>query len=186
MKKLFGNILAKSTFSKKEDLGNSNSDEEQKQGAPKEFPQLHTNHEHLHPEEGMIDQNTQSTKDKESTSDETNQREHRLEEIKRSMYERKCKKFEKVLQLKVIELDQLRALAWNGCPQHVGAVRCTTWKLLLDYIPNDQEIQMETIARKREEYTDMVEHYFGSIMFDSLQDLFKKREMSQYEQKSIK
>jgi hypothetical protein len=45
---------------------------------------------------------------------------------------------------------------------------------------------METIARKREEYTDMVEHYFGSIMFDSLQDLFKKREMSQYEQKSIK
>lgn len=44
-----------------------------------------------------MDQNTQSTKDKESTSDETNQREHRLEEIKRSMYERKCNKFEKVL-----------------------------------------------------------------------------------------
>lgn len=136
MKKLFGNILGKSSFLKKEDVGNSNSDEEQKQAPPKEFPQLHTNNEHLHPEDG-VDQSSQSTKDKESTSDETNQREHRLEEIKRSMYDRKCIKFEKVLHQKVIELDQLRALAWNGCPSHIGQVRCITWKLLLDYIPND-------------------------------------------------
>ncbi len=55
MKKLFGNILGKSTFLKKEDVGNSNSDEEQKQGAPKEFPKLHTNDEHLHPDEGTMD-----------------------------------------------------------------------------------------------------------------------------------
>ena len=34
-----------------------------------------------------------STKDKESTSDEQNQREAKLEEIKKSMYERKIKKF---------------------------------------------------------------------------------------------
>jgi len=94
------------------------------------------------------------------------------------MYLRKCAKFEKVLSQKVIELEQLRALAWNGCPSHQADFRCSTWKLLLDYLPNDQEILNETIARKREEYTDMVEHYFGSISYDSLQDLFKKREMS--------
>ena len=47
-------------------------------------------------------------------------------------------------------------------------------------------MQAETISRKREEYTDMVEHYFGGIAYDNLQDLFKKREMSHYEQKSIK
>ena len=175
MKKLLGNILGKSAFQKKEDVANSNSDEEQKQTAPKEFPHLHTSHDHHN-----LQQETQSTKDKESTSDDAAV--HRLEEIKKSMYDRKCKKFDKVLKdQKVIELEQLRALAWNGCPSHVGEVRCTTWKLLLDYLPNDQEIQLETIARKREEYTDMVEHYFGCIMFDSLQDLFKKREMSQYE-----
>ena len=67
-------------------------------------------------------------------------RDARLEEIKKSMYERKVKKFEKVLSQKVIELDQLRALSWNGCPVHSGEYRCITWKLLLDYIPNDQEI----------------------------------------------
>ena len=104
------------------------------------------------------------------------------------MYERKCMKFDRLLSphSKIIELDQLRALAWNGCPQNTAGVRSLTWKLLLDYLPNDREIQHETMARKREEYTDMVEHYFGCIMFDSLQELFKKREMSQYEQKSIK
>ena len=52
---------------------------------------------------------------------------------------------------------------------------------MLDYLPNDKEIQAETLLRKREEYTDMLEHYFGGVSYDSLQDLFKKREMSQYE-----
>lgn len=32
----------------------------------------------------------------------------------------------------------------------------------------------------------MVEHYFGSVSYDNQQDLFKKREMSAYEVKSIK
>ena len=57
---------------------------------------------------------------------------------------------------------------------------------MLDYIPNDQEILVDTLTRKREEYNDMVEHYFGGISYENLQDLFKKREMSAYEVKSIK
>lgn len=73
-----------------------------------------------------------------------------------------------MLSQKVIDLDQLRALAWNGIPAHTGHYRGVTWKLLLDYIPNDQEIQEETINRKREEYTDMVEHYFGNFGYDQL------------------
>ena len=44
----------------------------------------------------------------------------------------------------------------------------------------------ETLSRKREEYTDMIEHYFGIIGFDSVQELLSKKEMSQYEKKSIK
>jgi len=95
-------------------------------------------------------------------------------------------KFQKVLTQKVIDLDQLRSLAWGGVPAHTAQFRCISWKLLLDYLPNDQEIQQETLLRKREEYTDMVGHYFEGTSYDSLQDLFKKREMSQYEQRSIK
>ncbi|TNV87202.1 hypothetical protein FGO68_gene13070 [Halteria grandinella] len=133
------------------------------------------------------DQESQaSTKDKESTSDELNQAAHKLEEIKRSMFERRVKKFDRVLQSKVVDLDQLRSLAWSGVPPHQAGYRCKTWKLLLDYLPNDQEILAETLSRKREEYTDMVEHYFGGISYDNQQDLFKKREMSPYEVKSIK
>lgn len=102
------------------------------------------------------------------------------------MYERRVKKFLRVLTSKVVDLDQLRALAWSGIPAHAAEYRCKTWKLLLDYLPNDQEILTATLSRKREEYTDMVEHYFGSISYDNQQDLFKKREMSPYEIKSIK
>ena len=44
----------------------------------------------------------------------------------------------------------------------------------------------ETLARKREEYTDMIEHYFGIIGFESVQELLFKKEMSAYEKKSMK
>lgn len=59
----------------------------------------------------------QSTKDKDSNtnSDEPN-REAKLEEIKRSMQERKIKKFDDALQKKQIEMEKLRGLAWNGVP----------------------------------------------------------------------
>ena len=45
-----------------------------------------------------------STKDKDSNSDE-NSREAKLEEIKKSMLEKKVKKFEGILSHKIIDLD---------------------------------------------------------------------------------
>lgn len=36
----------------------------------------------------------------------------------------------------------------------------------------------ETLNRKREEYTDIIEHYFGLISFESVQGLLTKKEMS--------
>ncbi len=44
----------------------------------------------------------------------------------------------------------------------------------------------ETLSRKREEYTDMVEHYFGVVSIENVQDIISKKEMSTYEKKSIK
>ncbi len=44
----------------------------------------------------------------------------------------------------------------------------------------------ETLTRKREEYTDMVEHYFGVVSIENVQDIISKKEMSTYEKKSIK
>jgi len=58
-----------------------------------------------------------STKDKDSNSnpDDMN-KEAKLEEIKRSMLERRIKKFDDVLSKKQIELEKLRTLSWNGIP----------------------------------------------------------------------
>lgn len=81
------------------------------------------------------------------------------------MMERKIKKFDDILSQKQIDLERLRTLAWNGVPSTAPYYRCTIWKLLLDYLPTDQEMQRETIKRKREEYIDMVTHYFGKIQY---------------------
>jgi hypothetical protein len=56
------------------------------------------------------------------------------------MLDRKIKKFDDALSSKIIDLEKLRSLAWNGVPSNCALFRCETWKLLLDYLPNDMEI----------------------------------------------
>ena len=48
----------------------------------------------------------------------------KLEEIKRSMLDKKIKKINNELSQKVIDLDKLRSLAWNGVPSNVAIFRC--------------------------------------------------------------
>lgn len=57
------------------------------------------------------------------------------------------------------------------------------WRLLSDYIPIDQELREETLARKREEYADLVCHYFGDYSTKDTIELLSKKveEMSSYE-----
>lgn len=86
-----------------------------------------------------------STKDKDSNSNSNSDsasKEARLEEIRRSMMERKIKKFDDMLstQKQFVDLEKLRALSWNGVPSNTPHYRCQIWKLLLDYLPTDQEM----------------------------------------------
>lgn len=60
-----------------------------------------------------------------------------MEEIKRSMLDKKIKKFEAILSQKIIDLDKLKTLSWNGIPSTDAHLRCEAWRLLLDYQPND-------------------------------------------------
>jgi hypothetical protein len=45
-------------------------------------------------------------------------------------------------------------------------------------MPTDQEMQRETIGRKRDEYRDMVLHYFGNIQYSQVNDIKQQGEMS--------
>lgn len=69
------------------------------------------------------------------------------------------------------------------------AVRAEVWKLLSDYIPVDQELRHDTLQRKRDEYNDLVKHYFGrSITSEDTVELLsgQVQEMSQYQSKNFK
>ncbi len=80
---------------------------------------LHNEEEVKHPlpspEEDKDHDN--STKDKDSNSDDQN-RESRLEDIRRSQLDKKIKRIDEVLSTKIIDLDKLKNLAWGGIPSN--------------------------------------------------------------------
>jgi TBC1 domain family member 2 len=65
--------------------------------------------------------------------------------------------FEKVLNADVINMAELRKLAWNGIP---CAYRAQVWKILLGYLPTNAARRQQTLQRKRAEYRDAIaQHY---------------------------
>jgi Rab-GTPase-TBC domain len=70
----------------------------------------------------------------------------------------KERQFEKILNSDVINLSELRSLAWNGVPIQYRAL---TWKLLVGYVPVSASRRTATIKRKRKEYIEscVVQHW---------------------------
>ena len=65
--------------------------------------------------------------------------------------------FEKILSADVVNMEELRKLAWNGIP---CAYRGTVWKLLLGYLPTNAARREQALNRKRAEYVDAIaQHY---------------------------
>jgi len=58
-------------------------------------------------------------------------------------------KFEKLLAEKMVDLEGLRQVAWSGIPPHL---RPLTWRLLLGYLPANQDRRASVLKRKRREY----------------------------------
>ncbi|WVQ76188.1 hypothetical protein IAR50_005850 [Cryptococcus sp. DSM 104548] len=57
-----------------------------------------------------------------------------------------------------VDLGELRRLAWSGVPQEVRPI---VWQLLLNYLPLPAEPRLATLSRKRREYEQLVDQYFG-------------------------
>jgi hypothetical protein len=96
-----------------------------------------------------------------------------LLDIKRSQTKKKCAKIYKTIHQnnEYVELDKLRAATWNGIPETIPALRCDSWKLLLDYTPIDTGQLDSTLERKRQEYYSIVKNYFGDFQNSSVENL---------------
>ncbi len=65
--------------------------------------------------------------------------------------------FDKVISAPVVNITDLRRLAWNGIPPHH---RPQAWKMLLGYLPTNTARRAQTLKRKRSEYKDAIlQHY---------------------------
>lgn len=69
----------------------------------------------------------------------------------------KIAKFKAVIGQPTIDLDILRKLSWSGIPEDC---RAEAWQLLMGYLPCTVERQKQTVARKRQEYIDLVKSCF--------------------------
>lgn len=66
-------------------------------------------------------------------------------------------KFRELLHRPNLDLEMLRALAWNGVPnQH----RPCCWRILSGYVPVNVQRREAVLARKRQEYADMLPEYY--------------------------
>lgn len=89
-----------------------------------------------------------------------------LREIEKNQTRKKCIKIYKEIHPSdnnYIQLEKLRAATWNGIPETIPQMRCESWKLLLDYTPIDKSQLKLTLERKRQEYFDIVDKYFGNF-----------------------
>jgi TBC1 domain family member 2 len=69
----------------------------------------------------------------------------------------KLTQFERVLNASIVNLEDLRKIAWNGIPPRHRAL---VWKLLLGYLPLHAQRRTTTVQRKRAEYAEaMAQHY---------------------------
>ncbi|WVF65923.1 hypothetical protein IAT40_000661 [Kwoniella sp. CBS 6097] len=78
--------------------------------------------------------------------------------------ERRREKFAKVLRGREndvgggVDVAELRKLAWSGIPSEVRPI---AWQLLLNYLPLPTQPRLTTLERKRKEYKQLVDQYFG-------------------------
>jgi hypothetical protein len=70
----------------------------------------------------------------------------------------KLQKFGKLLAGPTTDLEQLRQLSWSGIP---SSVRATTWQLLCGYLPVNIDRREDTLQRKRQEYSNLIDQYYS-------------------------
>ncbi|KAM3137529.1 hypothetical protein pb186bvf_010319 [Paramecium bursaria] len=70
---------------------------------------------------------------------------------------KKIEQFELILEQSIIDLDQLRKLAWRGVPK---IYRAKVWKLILKYIPPNHLSQTQIINKKRQDYQQYIKNYY--------------------------
>jgi len=68
------------------------------------------------------------------------------------------RKFETILTQTNVNLDALRTIAWNGCPE---VARPLVWQLLLGYLPSNTARRETMLIRKRKEYLTNVKEYWA-------------------------
>ncbi|XP_059059771.1 TBC1 domain family member 13 [Achroia grisella] len=78
-----------------------------------------------------------------------------------SLHKARIKAFEEILDQEVIDIVQLRKLAFNGVPDDKG-LRSIVWKILLHYLPHEKSAREVTLIKKRQLYKQFIDEIIVS------------------------
>ncbi|KAJ6246783.1 tbc1 domain family member 22a [Anaeramoeba flamelloides] len=117
---------------------------------------------------------TKKTKKKEKEKEKEKEQIKEKEKIKKTTTSRE-KRFLKVLDQEIIEIENLRSLSWSGIPKRL---RSLTWKILLGYLPVNKSRRATTLERKRKEYREAI----SKLIHEKIQrNKFEKNTLHQLE-----
>ncbi|GAV08465.1 hypothetical protein RvY_18148 [Ramazzottius varieornatus] len=88
-------------------------------------------------------------------------------------HSQKSDKFDKVLSMPSLDMEELRRLSWSGIPSQL---RANVWRLLCGHAPpvsSKQKLE-DTLHRKREEYQSLVHDYYPKRHDDQYKDTFRQ------------
>lgn len=77
----------------------------------------------------------------------------------------RIRKFKTILSQENVDMDALSKLVWNGA---IEEYRGTAWRLLLGYSAANTARRNAGLARKREEYSDLVNRYYLNLETNEL------------------
>ncbi|CAD7702645.1 unnamed protein product [Ostreobium quekettii] len=118
--------------------------------SPSESAAVQTGH-HSNVFEGLPPGNRDESRQQETSTSQALQPTVRSHSVLRE------EKLQKLLRAKMVNMDRLRELAWNGIPPGRRAV---CWRLLLGYLPPNSDRQLAVLQRKRREYQSYVPEYY--------------------------
>lgn len=75
-------------------------------------------------------------------------------------------KFQALLEASNVDLQELRRTAWKGIP---STYRAISWQILMGYLPTSKDRRTGTLARKQQEYNEIVkQHYLSDLGNDPI------------------
>eukprot|EP00357_Protocruzia_adherens_P018262 CAMPEP_0114990718 /NCGR_PEP_ID=MMETSP0216-20121206/10962_1 /TAXON_ID=223996 /ORGANISM="Protocruzia adherens, Strain Boccale" /LENGTH=408 /DNA_ID=CAMNT_0002353945 /DNA_START=27 /DNA_END=1253 /DNA_ORIENTATION=+ len=123
---------------------------------------------------GIVNGTTNSTISNSSDSTQFSESGNTQKTPNRASNTRVQSKYEKLLSQDVIDVNELRKLAWNGLHNVDSSIRSIVWSIILGYLPVHRGRQGDSLNQRRDEYRSFVEKLYKPFLAEDISEHQRK------------